>query len=186
MKLHSSVTTSAVPILLQRLKAYFPTTRGSLGHRHIVSAFMLAPKAICDDAYSNKYIGSTVAQGMFQLREINQMEREMFQTSSLIRESIQPSSHHYTSFTRTPPVPSTYALHRTMLHSRLRAHTQSHPPARANDYSNKNTPTYQPPSPYCPNLVQCEDNKGATPPALKLEGVREEIELDKPGVPSSK
>ncbi|KAJ8586653.1 hypothetical protein M405DRAFT_344914 [Rhizopogon salebrosus TDB-379] len=41
-----------------------------------------------------------------------------------------PSSHHYTPFTRTCPVPSTYALHRTTLHSRLHAHTQSHPPAR--------------------------------------------------------
>ncbi|KAJ8595577.1 hypothetical protein M405DRAFT_329185 [Rhizopogon salebrosus TDB-379] len=78
MKLHSSVTTSAAPILLQRLTAYFPTTRGSSGRRLIVSTFMLASKAICDDAYSNKYIGSIVARGMFQLREINQMERVMY------------------------------------------------------------------------------------------------------------
>jgi hypothetical protein len=39
---------------------------------------MLASKVICDDTYSNKS-WSIVAQGMFQLREINQMEREMCQ-----------------------------------------------------------------------------------------------------------
>ncbi|EIW76961.1 hypothetical protein CONPUDRAFT_158102 [Coniophora puteana RWD-64-598 SS2] len=43
-----------------------------------VSAFMIASKVICDDTYSNKS-RSIVAQSMFQLREINQMEREMCQ-----------------------------------------------------------------------------------------------------------
>jgi hypothetical protein len=37
---------------------------------------MIASKVICDDTYSNKSWG-IVAQGMFSLREINQMEREM-------------------------------------------------------------------------------------------------------------
>jgi hypothetical protein len=37
---------------------------------------MIASKVICDDTYSNKS-WSIVAQGMFTLREINQMEREM-------------------------------------------------------------------------------------------------------------
>ncbi|KAG2366502.1 hypothetical protein BDR07DRAFT_1274525, partial [Suillus spraguei] len=50
----------------------FPTTRGSSGHHLFVSAFMLASKVICDDTYSNKS-WSIVAQGMFQLREINQI-----------------------------------------------------------------------------------------------------------------
>jgi hypothetical protein len=62
--------------LLQRLKARFPTARGSSGHRLFISAFMIASKVICDDTYSNKS-WSIVAQGMFSLREINQMEREM-------------------------------------------------------------------------------------------------------------
>ncbi|KAL4268494.1 Cyclin-like protein [Pleurotus pulmonarius] len=57
-KLHASVTFAAL-VLLQRLKARFPTAR-----------------VICDDTYSNKS-WSIVAQGMFTLREINQMEREM-------------------------------------------------------------------------------------------------------------
>jgi len=74
-KLHSSVTIAAL-ILLQRLKARFPTARGSSGHRLFISAFMIASKVICDDTYSNKS-WSIVAQGMFTLREINQMEREM-------------------------------------------------------------------------------------------------------------
>jgi hypothetical protein len=37
---------------------------------------MIASKVMCDDTYSNKSWG-IVAQGMFTLREINQMEREM-------------------------------------------------------------------------------------------------------------
>ena len=39
---------------------------------------MLVSKVICDDTYSNKS-RLIVAQGMFRLREINQMEREMRQ-----------------------------------------------------------------------------------------------------------
>lgn len=74
-KLHASVTFASL-ILLQRLKARFPTARGSSGHRLFISAFMIASKVICDDTYSNKSWG-IVAQGMFSLREINQMEREM-------------------------------------------------------------------------------------------------------------
>jgi Cyclin, N-terminal domain len=74
-KLHQSVMFAAL-VLLQRLKARFPTARGSSGHRLFISAFMIASKVICDDTYSNKS-WSIVAQGMFTLREINQMEREM-------------------------------------------------------------------------------------------------------------
>jgi len=74
-KLHDAVTIAAL-ILLQRLKARFPTARGSSGHRLYISAFMIASKVICDDTYSNRS-WSIVAQGMFSLREINQMEREM-------------------------------------------------------------------------------------------------------------
>jgi hypothetical protein len=37
---------------------------------------MIASKVICNDTYSNK-TWSVVAQGMFGLREINQMVREM-------------------------------------------------------------------------------------------------------------
>ncbi|KAG6879917.1 hypothetical protein C0992_009581 [Termitomyces sp. T32_za158] len=74
-KLPPCVTFASL-ILLQRLKARFPTARGSSGHRLWISAFMIASKVICDDTYSNKSWG-IVAQGMFNLREINQMEREM-------------------------------------------------------------------------------------------------------------
>ncbi|KAI0343708.1 hypothetical protein BDW22DRAFT_1306918, partial [Trametopsis cervina] len=74
-RLHTSVTFAAL-YLLRRLKARFPAARGSSGHRLFISAFMLASKVICDDTYSNKS-WSIVGQGMFALREINQMEREM-------------------------------------------------------------------------------------------------------------
>lgn len=74
-KLSTSVTFAAL-VLLQRLKARFPTARGSSGHRLFISAYMIASKVICDDTYSNKS-WCIVAQNMFSLREINQMEREM-------------------------------------------------------------------------------------------------------------
>jgi hypothetical protein len=74
-RLHASVTFAAL-YLLQRLKARFPAAKGSSGHRLFISAFMLASKIICDDTYSNKS-WCIVGQGMFALREINQMEREM-------------------------------------------------------------------------------------------------------------
>ncbi|KAI1791231.1 hypothetical protein LXA43DRAFT_1074419 [Ganoderma leucocontextum] len=74
-RLHSSVTFAAL-YLLQRLKARFPAARGSSGHRLFISAFMIASKVIWDDTYANKS-WSIVGQGMFPLREINQMEREM-------------------------------------------------------------------------------------------------------------
>ncbi|CAE6439594.1 unnamed protein product [Rhizoctonia solani] len=74
-RLHASVTFCAL-YLLSRLKNRFPAARGSSGHRLYISAFMIASKVICDDTYSNKS-WCVVGQGMFTLREINQMEREM-------------------------------------------------------------------------------------------------------------
>ncbi|KAF8484103.1 hypothetical protein JB92DRAFT_1629761 [Gautieria morchelliformis] len=74
-RLHPSVTFTAL-FLLSRLKSRFPAARGSSGHRLFISAFMIASKVVCDDTYSNKS-WTVVGQGMFSLREINQMEREM-------------------------------------------------------------------------------------------------------------
>jgi hypothetical protein len=74
-RLTTSVTFAAL-YLLQRLKTRFIAARGSSGHRLFISAFMIASKVICDDTYSNKS-WCIVGQGMFALREINQMEREM-------------------------------------------------------------------------------------------------------------
>jgi hypothetical protein len=74
-RLHPSVTFAAL-YLLQRLKTRFVAARGSSSHRLFISAFMIASKVICDDTYSNKS-WCIVGQGMFALREINQMEREM-------------------------------------------------------------------------------------------------------------
>ncbi|KAI9639767.1 uncharacterized protein MKK02DRAFT_40092 [Dioszegia hungarica] len=71
-----SIVTFAALLLLNRLKTRFPAARGSSGHRLFISAFMIASKVICDDTYSNQSWG-IVAQKMFALKEINQMEREM-------------------------------------------------------------------------------------------------------------
>lgn len=75
-KLHPSVSYAAL-ILLQHLKARFPTARSSSGHCLFISAFMIASKVTCDDTYPNKVWGM-VAQGMFSLQEINQMECEIY------------------------------------------------------------------------------------------------------------
>jgi hypothetical protein len=72
----ATCVTFAALFLLQRLKHKFPAARGSSGHRLFISAFMIASKVVCDDTYSNKS-WAVVGQGMFQLKEINQMEREM-------------------------------------------------------------------------------------------------------------
>ncbi|KZP27494.1 hypothetical protein FIBSPDRAFT_680986, partial [Athelia psychrophila] len=72
-KLHTAATFAAF-VLLQRLKARFPTTRGSSGHRLFISAFMITSKVIYDDTYSNKSWG-IVGQGMFQLREVPKASR---------------------------------------------------------------------------------------------------------------
>ncbi|KAG1785725.1 uncharacterized protein HD556DRAFT_1450479 [Suillus plorans] len=68
-------TSTLLPLLTLNT---LPTAWGSSGHRLFISAFMLASKVICDSTYSNKS-WSIVAQGMFQLREINQMECKMYQ-----------------------------------------------------------------------------------------------------------
>jgi hypothetical protein len=74
-KLHTSVAYSAL-VLLSRLKARFPSAKGSSGHRLFISAFMISSKVMCDDTYSNKS-WAIVAQNLFALREVNQMEHEM-------------------------------------------------------------------------------------------------------------
>ncbi|KAI0055129.1 cyclin-like protein, partial [Artomyces pyxidatus] len=74
-RLHPSVTFAAL-YLLQRLKTRFPNAKGTSGRRLFISAFMIASKVICDDTFSNKS-WCIVSQGIFPLREINQMEREM-------------------------------------------------------------------------------------------------------------
>ncbi|PPQ76875.1 hypothetical protein CVT26_001466 [Gymnopilus dilepis] len=74
-KLHPSITFAAL-VLLQRLKARFPSARGLSSHRLFILAYMISSKVMRDDTYSNKS-WCIVAQGMFTLREVNQMERDM-------------------------------------------------------------------------------------------------------------
>src|SRR4051812_48523189 len=63
-------------LLLRRIKIRFPACRGSNGHRLFITAFMIASKVVCDESYSNKS-WCVVAQHMFSLQDMNQMEREM-------------------------------------------------------------------------------------------------------------
>ncbi|KAI0640822.1 hypothetical protein C8Q79DRAFT_921090 [Trametes meyenii] len=121
-RLHTSVTFAAL-YLLQRLKSRFPAAWGSSGHRLFISAFMIASKVIYDDTYSNKS-WSIVGQGMFALRETNQMEHEMCSylewqlniNPNALKEFEQKvrrdfkGSGPYPTYTVTSPVPSPVPL----------------------------------------------------------------------------
>lgn len=65
--------------LLHRLKARYPSARGTASspHRLFLSALMLSSKIQMDDTYSNRS-WAIVGGNFFALREVNQMERELF------------------------------------------------------------------------------------------------------------
>ncbi|KAI0922273.1 hypothetical protein AcW2_007011 [Taiwanofungus camphoratus] len=74
-ELPKSVTFAAAH-LLHRLKVRYHHARGGSGQRLFLTAYMLAAKTMMDECYSNK-CWVIVGQGMFKLRELNHMEREM-------------------------------------------------------------------------------------------------------------
>ncbi|CEQ38718.1 SPOSA6832_00185 [Sporobolomyces salmonicolor] len=77
-RLPVSITHQAL-LLLTRLKARYPSARGTSTspHRLFLSSLMLSSKISMDDTYSNKS-WQVVGQGLFELKEVNQMERELF------------------------------------------------------------------------------------------------------------
>ncbi|KAH7907537.1 hypothetical protein BJ138DRAFT_1213132 [Hygrophoropsis aurantiaca] len=103
-------------VLLQCLKARFPTARGSSGHRLFVSAFMLASKVICDDTYSNKS-WSIVAQGIWRERcqylewELNVEPATLKEFEDMVRKDFASPGPYPTcilpSTTKTTPPPTT-------------------------------------------------------------------------------
>lgn len=66
-------------LLLSRLKTRYPSARGTSTspHRLFLSSLMLSSKISMDDTYSNQS-WTLVGQNLFTLREVNQMERELF------------------------------------------------------------------------------------------------------------
>jgi len=66
-------------LLLARLKTRYPSARGTSTspHRLFLSSLMLSSKISMDDTYSNQS-WTLVGQNLFSLREVNQMERELF------------------------------------------------------------------------------------------------------------
>ncbi|GAA5850697.1 hypothetical protein JCM5353_004645 [Sporobolomyces roseus] len=77
-RLPISITHQAL-LLLTRLKTRYPSARGTSTspHRLFLSSLMLSSKISMDDTYSNKS-WQIVGQGLFELKEVNQMERELF------------------------------------------------------------------------------------------------------------
>ncbi|THH03169.1 hypothetical protein EW146_g10495, partial [Bondarzewia mesenterica] len=146
-RLHVSVTFAAL-FLHQRLKARFPPANGLTGHRLFMFAFMIISNIICDDTYSNK-TWSIVGQGMFALREINQMEREMCSylerqlnvepqvlrdfEAKVRRDFAGPGPYPLIILPQPSPSPSrthTRPPHPHLLRSRPSAHACPHPPPR--------------------------------------------------------
>jgi hypothetical protein len=62
--------------LLRRMKSLYPASMGTCGQRLYLAAYMISAKFLCDDVYTNR-IWTKFTQGMFELRVVNQMEREM-------------------------------------------------------------------------------------------------------------
>lgn len=62
--------------LLWRIKMRFPGTKVTFGHRLIVTAFIIAHKVLYDETYTNR-AWIIACQGLFTIREVNQMERDM-------------------------------------------------------------------------------------------------------------
>ncbi|VDC05041.1 unnamed protein product [Peniophora sp. CBMAI 1063] len=63
-------------LFLHRFKAWNPDSIGMSGQRLFITAFMLANKAFCDSAYRTSS-WCIVSQGLFNAREISEMERDM-------------------------------------------------------------------------------------------------------------
>ncbi|EIM21427.1 hypothetical protein WALSEDRAFT_60425 [Wallemia mellicola CBS 633.66] len=108
-QLSADVCLSAL-VLLHRLKAKFPNATGSAGQRLYLAALMISSKVNNDDTFANSS-WHIVARGQFTLKEINQMERELFAHLGYqvtVNESeIDNLSYHLQSFQsalyQTPP-----------------------------------------------------------------------------------
>ena len=108
-KLHSSVTFTT-PVLLQQLKVHFRATWKSSGHRLFVSACIKGHL----QHYLLQQVWLIVAQGMFQLQEINRMEGKTCQylkwgTIHRSRHAQGVRGHDCKDFVRPRPY-STYIL----------------------------------------------------------------------------
>ncbi|KAJ7016559.1 hypothetical protein C8F04DRAFT_975535, partial [Mycena alexandri] len=66
----------AALVLLQRLKGRYPKDTRSSGHKLFIAAFMVASKFLYDESYKNS-TWRKIAQKLYSLPEINQMEREL-------------------------------------------------------------------------------------------------------------
>lgn len=176
-KLPECVVFSALA-LLQRLKSRFPSARGSSGHRLFISAFMIASKVMCDDTYSNKS-WSVVAQGMFTVREVNQMEREF--CSYLEYELNVPGeiltpfqarvTHDFASLHGPYP---TYSLQDVSKRATKSATSKSNTPIPTPDSTTSHIPSFgqRYPSPVKPSTT--------TSPRLSIHTERPHIATDTP------
>ncbi|KAI8911032.1 hypothetical protein EDD86DRAFT_265302, partial [Gorgonomyces haynaldii] len=74
----SSSTLVTAFLYLDRLKRLHPKCKGSpgSGYRLLLSAIMLAAKFMYDDTFDNT-AWATVSCGMFELLQVNHMEREL-------------------------------------------------------------------------------------------------------------
>lgn len=74
----NTCTLTAAFLYLDRLKQLHPRCKGSpgSGHRLMLAAIVLAAKYMYDDTFDNT-AWATVSSGLFELEQVNHMEREM-------------------------------------------------------------------------------------------------------------
>ena len=74
----NTCTLAAAFLYLERLKQLHPRCKGSpgSGHRLMLAAIVLAAKYMYDDTFDNT-AWATVSSGLFELEQVNHMEREM-------------------------------------------------------------------------------------------------------------
>ncbi|KAL8277472.1 hypothetical protein RQP46_010102 [Phenoliferia psychrophenolica] len=92
-----SITHPAL-LLLNRLKTRYPSARGTATspHRLFLSSLMLSSKISMDKTFHNK-AWQVVGQGLFSLREVNTMERELF---ALLGWNVVVRDEELTSWTK--------------------------------------------------------------------------------------
>lgn len=100
----------AAMYLLRCLRERFPTAKNCSGHRMVIPSLMLASKTICDDNYSNESWCNATGR-LFELRELNQMEREMcryleWQLNVDAKALQEFQQEIYTAFSGFSPYPS--------------------------------------------------------------------------------
>ena len=108
MKLHQSVMFPSL-ILFQRLKAHFPSARGSSSHRLFISAFMISSKMLQHQTVHSK--NSHLHPAWYQVGRFHSKQPFQCQTRNTNQRFMRFRSSHARHAFRALPPPSLIQLH---------------------------------------------------------------------------